>query len=87
MSLFLNGANAMGCLIAGVVFLTYWRDSRDRLFIFFSVAFWVLAFQYMLISSIAPADEHRHLFYLPRLVAFALIAVGIVDKNRALVGR
>jgi len=33
------------------------------------------------------ADEHRHLFYLPRLVAFALIAVGIVDKNRGSTSR
>ena len=80
--LFLNGANAMACIIAGVVFLTYWRDSRDRLFIFFAIAFWALAFQWIVIVPIDPADEHRHLFYLPRLVAFTLIAIGIVDKNR-----
>ena len=81
-SSFLNGANAMGCIIAGVVFLAYWRDSHDRLFVFFAVAFWVLALQWMLVAAIAPADEHRHLYYLPRLVAFTLIAIGIVDKNR-----
>jgi type II secretory pathway component PulM len=81
---FLNGANAMACIIAGVVFLTYWRDSRDRLFVFFAVAFWVLAFQWTLIAAFDPADEHRHLFYLPRLVAFALIAMGVADKNRDL---
>ena len=79
---FLNGANAMASVIAGVVFLTYWRDSRDRLFVFFAAAFWVLAFQWALVAAIDPADEHRHLFYLPRLLAFALIAMGIVDKNR-----
>jgi hypothetical protein len=79
---FLNGATAMACIIAGIVFLTYWRDSRDRLFVFFAVAFWVLAFQWTLVAAIEPADEHRHLFYLPRLVAFVLIAIGIVDKNR-----
>jgi hypothetical protein len=79
---FLNGATATACVIAGVLFLTYWRDSRDRLFVFFAVAFWVLAFQWTFISAFEPADEHRHLFYLPRLIAFALIAMGIVDKNR-----
>jgi hypothetical protein len=80
---FWNGANAMDGIIAGVVFLTYWRDSRDRLFVFFAVAFWVLALQWTVIAAIDPADEHRHLLYLPRLIAFASIAVGIADKNRS----
>ena len=80
---FVNGANAMACIIAGVVFLTYWRDSRDRLFIFFAVAFWVLALQWILVATIDPADEHRHLFYLLRLVAFTLIGAGVIDKNRS----
>ena len=81
---FLNGAVAMACIIAGIAFLAYWRDSRDRLFVFFAVAFWVLAFNWVLIAAIDPASEHRHWFYLLRLVAFALIAVGIVEKNRSL---
>jgi type II secretory pathway component PulM len=80
---FWNGAAAMACVIAGVIFLRYWRDSRDRLFVFFAVAFWVLAAHWTLIASIDPADEHRHLFYLPRLVAFALLAVAVIDKNRS----
>ena len=58
--------------------------TNDRLFVFFAAAFWMLAFQWALVAAIDPADEHRHLFYLPRLVAFALIAMGIVDKNRNL---
>ena len=62
---FLNSANAMASVISGVVFLTYWRDSCDRLFVFFAVAFWVLALQWTPIAAIDPADEHRHLFYRP----------------------
>jgi type II secretory pathway component PulM len=81
---FLNGAVAMACIIAGIAFLAYWRDSRERLFVFFAVAFWVLAFNWVLIAAIDPASEHSHWFYLLRLVAFALIAVGIVEKNRSL---
>lgn len=81
---FLNGAVAMACIVAGIAFLAYWRDSRDRLFVFFAVAFWVLAFNWVLIAAIDPASEHRHWFYLLRLVAFSLIAVGIVEKNRSL---
>lgn len=79
---FLNGANVMACIIVGVFFMTYWRDTRDRLFVFFAMAFWVLALQWTLTAAFDPADEHRHLFYLPRLAAFGLIAMGVADKNR-----
>jgi len=79
---FLNGAVAMASIITGVVFLAYWRDSRDRLFVYFAVAFWVLAFNWILVAVIAPAAEQRHWFYLLRLFAFVLIVLGIVDKNR-----
>lgn len=81
---FLNGAVAMACIFAGIAFLAYWRDSRDRLFVFFAVAFWVFAFNWILVAAIDPAAEHRHWFYILRLLAFALIALGIVDKNRSL---
>lgn len=79
---FLNGAVAMAAIVAGVVFLTYWRDSRDRLFVYFAIAFWVLAANWILVALIDPSAEHRHWFYVMRLFAFALIAVAIADKNR-----
>jgi hypothetical protein len=79
---FFQGAASMGCLIAGVLFLAYWRDSRDRLFVFFAIAFWAIALNYLLVAAIAPGAEQRHWFYAIRLVGFALILAGIVDKNR-----
>lgn len=84
---FLNGAVAMACIFSGIAFLAYWRDSRDRLFVFFAVGFWVFAVNLILISAIDPGAEHRHWFYVLRLLAFALIAIGIVDKNRSLMRR
>ena len=80
--LFLHGAVAMGAAVAGLLFFTYWRDSRDRLFVFFAFAFWVLALNWALVAAIAPSAEQRHWFHALRLVAFALILVGIADKNR-----
>ena len=79
---FLHGALSMACLIAGVLFLTYWRDSRDRLFVFFACAFWVLGVDWTLLGLLAPLPEDRHWLYALRLVAFALIGLGILDKNR-----
>lgn len=80
--IFLQGAVAMACLVAGVLFLAYWRDSGDRLFVFFAIAFWVLALNYVSVAAVAPTAETRHWFYAVRLIAFVLILVGIADKNR-----
>ena len=44
---------------------------------------WVLALNWTLVALVDPAAEQRHWFYLLRLFAFVLIAVGIVDKNRS----
>ena len=80
--LFLHGAVSMACAVAGLLFLTYWRDSRDRLFVFFAVAFWVLGINWISVAAIAPTAEQRHWFHAIRLVAFACILIGIADKNR-----
>jgi hypothetical protein len=82
LTMFLQGAASMAATIAGVLFLTYWRDSRDRLFLFFALAFWMLGINWILVAAIAPSAEHRHWFHAIRLVAFAFIIMGILDKNR-----
>jgi hypothetical protein len=79
---FLQGAASMACMVAGVLFLTYWRDSGDRLFVFFAAAFWVFGLNWTVVGMLAPIAEHRHWIHAVRLVAFALIVFGIVDKNR-----
>jgi len=79
---FLLGAVAMAAGIAGLFFLRFWTVSRDRLFLFFSLGFFVLASTWAMVGILHPAEETRHLYYVPRLVAFGLIIVGIVDKNR-----
>jgi len=76
---FLHGAITLSSLAIGLFFLRYWRASRDRLFIFFSAAFWLLALHW-LVLSIAPAwASYAH---VPRFLAFVLIAVAVIDKNR-----
>ena len=76
------GATAMGCLTAAVFFLRFWRQKRERLFLMFSLAFFALASNWITLATTFPAVESRHLAYLLRLVAFVLILVGIIDKNR-----
>jgi uncharacterized protein DUF5985 len=78
------GMLSMAGLAASLFFLRYWKDTRDRLFVFFAVAFALLAVNWLALAAVDPAFEARHLIYLVRLAAFVLIIVGIVDKNRAL---
>jgi uncharacterized protein DUF5985 len=80
---FLSGMASAGSLGVGLAFLRLWRDTRDRFFAYFGVAFWVLALNWFVLVWGAPTEEHRHYFYLFRLAAFLLIIVAILDKNRS----
>jgi hypothetical protein len=79
---FIHGAVSMACLVAALLFLTYRRDSGDRLFAYFAAAFFVLGVNWATLGMFQPGVEHRHWVYALRLLAFLLIAIGIIDKNR-----
>lgn len=80
---FLSGAFFMACLAAALVFLRFWRRTGDRFFALFAASFGLLAGERLILVFIQPADEARTFVHLIRLAAFAIIVVGIVDKNRA----
>ena len=77
------GAIAMASLVASLFFLRFWKDTRDRFFLFFAIAFFVEAFNRVALGLTAVSQEDEPFFYLVRLFAFGLIIVAIVDKNRA----
>ena len=79
---FIQGATAMGCVVAAVFFLRFWQQSRDKLFLRFSSAFFLLALSYALLATIAFATEWRVYIFAVRLLAFVLIIYGIFEKNR-----
>ena len=79
---FLQTVSATAAAAAGLFFFRFWRVSGDRLFAFFGAAFWVLALSWALLALINPADETRPYVYAIRLVAFVLMIVGMIDKNR-----
>jgi hypothetical protein len=79
---FASGAIVMGYAVAGLFFLRFWRDTRDRLFAVFAVAFWLFALQRLLLSLVNVEAENEAVFYLLRLLGFLLIIWAVVDKNR-----
>jgi uncharacterized membrane protein len=78
----ISGALVALSLVAGLFFLRFWKKTRDRFFAFFAAAFWLLALNRLAVVLLTETSEHLAAAYLPRLVAFVLILVAIVDKNR-----
>jgi small-conductance mechanosensitive channel len=77
------GAIAMALWVAGLFFLRFWRETRDRLFLMFAGAFWLLSLnQCLLVLSGGVAVPHPY-HLIVRLVGYLLIVLAIVDKNRS----
>jgi hypothetical protein len=82
-NMFLSGATMMALLVAGLFFLRFFRDTHDRLFAMFAAAFWIMALNRVAILLVNPPTEVGTVFYVVRLLAFVLILVAIIDKNRS----
>ena len=83
MNQFMWGVIVMACATAGVFFLRFWRKTRDRLFAMFALAFIVLAVHYVMLAAYGSLMETAIVIYGVRAVAFSLILLAILDKNRA----
>lgn len=78
-----SGLLVMGYAVAGLFFLRFWRETRDRLFGIFAGAFWLLALQRLLLALFQNPENEQLWLYGIRLLAFVLILFAILDKNRA----
>ena len=78
---FFSGMIAMGFAVCAVFFLRFWRRTRDSLFLVFSIAFLLLAFNQALTTLLGLPLEERSWLYLLRLAAFLIIIGAIVRKN------
>jgi hypothetical protein len=81
MNEFVSGAIAMASAISGLFFLRFWRQTLDRFFLFFAIAFWIFGASRIILSLTAVSDEGQLAVYVVRLLAFLLILAAIVDKN------
>ncbi len=82
MNEFLSGTVFALCCVAGLFFLRFWRKTHDRFFAYFAASFFLMAMHRVVLLVIRGSDEHVVAAYLIRLLAFVLILVAIVDKNR-----
>ncbi len=79
----LSGALAMLYALIGLFFLKFRSRSGDRLFTLFAAAFLLLAVQRVALTLAREWNEATLWLYGMRLIAFAMILVAILDKNRA----
>jgi hypothetical protein len=79
---YLFGALTACAAVAGLFFFRFYRATRDRLFLAFAVAFWVLGLHWLMLAGVHPSEESRHALYLVRLAAFVILIAGIIDRNR-----
>jgi hypothetical protein len=78
---FFRGFIAMGFLVASAFFLRFWRETRDRLFAYFSSAFFLLAIHRPILVLFGEEGEHSLWPYMIRLLAYLVILIAIIDKN------
>ena len=80
---FLAGASVLASAAIALFFLRFWRDTGDRLFLIFALAFAVFAVNRVMLSVLDDEGEAQTAVYLARAVTFGLIALGIADKKLA----
>ena len=80
---FLSGAIVMGFAVAGLLFLRYWRRTRERLFLTFAASFFLLSVNYVWLAVTQIPVEERSPLFLVRLLAFSLILFALFQSNRS----
>jgi Family of unknown function (DUF5985) len=81
MNLALIGAIAMACLTTGLFFLRFWKDTKDRFFLFFALSFFVEGLNRFALAITGNPNEDRPFFYFVRFLSFLVILIAIADKN------
>lgn len=82
MDLMLLGAISTASLVAGLFFLRFWRDTRDRFFLFFAVSFAIEGINRAALALTSDPNEGRPFFFFVRFFSFFLIIVAILHKNQ-----
>lgn len=79
---FLQGAIAVGLFAVTLFFVRFWRQTRDRFFLYFAVSFAIEMGNRIALASLPDATESEPFFYGLRVVSYGLILLAIWQKNR-----
>ena len=73
---FMLGSLVMACLVAGLFFLRFWRKTRDRLFLMFAIAFWILGSNWLALAWIEQEEQKTILYARDRHTVIAELCTG-----------
>ena len=76
-----TGMIAMASLIIGLFFLRFWRNTKDRFFLYFALSFGIEGVHRIVTTLTFDEHEDSPLHYLVRLLAYGLILWAILEKN------
>jgi hypothetical protein len=82
MGMILTGAIAMASATISLFFFAFWRSTHDRFFLLFGASFLLEGLNRLLIGLTSFRGEDEPLYYLIRLIAYGLILIAVIDKNR-----
>lgn len=77
-----SGVLAALYLTVALFFTKFYRRTRDALFVYFAVAFVLLAAEKLAVVVVPDWFPEPPWLFIVRLAAFLAIAAGIWDKNR-----
>lgn len=80
---FLSGAVTFAHLAAAGFFVRFWLRRSDRLFLWFALAFLLLALHQGLSFAFSVTSEAHGFLYGLRVLGFLVILAAIIDKNLA----
>lgn len=78
---FLLGIIVTASVMAGAIFVKFWRRTGERLFLAFGAAFIIEGLNRLTFLLIDDPTEGSPIIYVVRLLAFSLILAAIVSKN------
>ena len=86
----LCGINMATFAASGVFFFKFYRRLNDRFFLYFALACWLLSLERIILFNMpdpfpsvsTPQNEGQSWVYLVRMVAFLIIVVAVIEKNR-----
>jgi hypothetical protein len=79
---FLLGVIVTSSLVVAMFFFKFWRQTRDSLFIGFSVAFFIEACNRIAFLFVDSPTGDNPLIYTIRLISYLVILIAIAHKNR-----
>lgn len=80
----LTGAIGTASFVVALFFLRFWKSTRDKLFLFFALAFLIEGANRLVLGGYLQmgAATENYSVYLLRLTSYSLILTGIWVKNR-----